>query len=148
MDIRSALDNLIVIQAGLSITDPITESIAAAYKYVPPANVALPDTPCWTNEWTLNEVQRFVNLRIQTYTVHMQLFVLDADLDAAADIASAFHAKMVTALDADVSLGQTITQQSLRGGSPTLASLVRSNQAYIGLDLFLDLEMKEGATFT
>ena len=148
MDIRSALDRLIVIQAGLSITSPIDASIKKAYKYSPGSSVALPDVPAWTNEWSLNAVDRFVAFRVQTYTVHMQLFVLNADLDVAADIASSFAKEMIDALDADVSLGQTITQQTLRGGNPTLASLTRANLNYIGLDLFLDLEMKEGVTFS
>lgn len=147
MDIRSALDNLIIIQAALSITSPITASIKKAYKYIPKSSVALPDTPAWLNEWTLNTVERFVGFRIQTYTVHMQLFVLDADPDRGADIASSFAKEMIDALDADVSLGQTITQQTLRGGNPTQGSFERVNLTYSGLDLFLDLEMKEGATF-
>ena len=135
-------------QAAIAITDPVTASIKKAYKYVPAASVALPDTPCWTNEWTLTSVDRFVGLRIQNYTVHMQLFVQDADLDRAADIASSFHKEFVDDLDADISLNNTVTQQSLRGGSPTLAGLQRANLAYIGLDLFLDIEMKEGVTFS
>ena len=148
MDIRSALDRIVVIQEGLSITDPLTLAVKRAYKYVPEASSALPDTPAWTNEYSLTNVERLVSLRIQTYTVHMQLFIDDADLDRAADIASSFLKQMIDALDADVSLAQTITQQSLRGGNPTLGSMPRANMPYTGLDLFLDLEMKEGATFT
>jgi hypothetical protein len=148
MDIRSALDRIIAIQDGLAITDPIAEDVKKAYKYVPRANVTLTDVPAFTNEWTLTSLDRFVSFRIQNYTVHMQLFVEDADIDRAADIASSFHKELIDALDADIALNNTVTQHSLRGGNPTLVGLERAGKIYIGLDLFLDLEMKEGATFT
>ena len=148
MDIRTALDQIVTIQGGLSITSPLSVSVKKAYKYVPNASVALPDAPAWTNDWTLTSLERFVSLRIQNYTVHMQLFVKDANIDRAADIASAFLDKLITALDADISLSQTVTQHTLRGGNPTLVGLERANLPYIGLDLFLDLEMKEGKTFS
>ena len=147
MDIRSALDQIVVIQGGLSITSPVTASVKKAYKYVPKASVALPDNPAWTNDWSLTSLERFVSFRVQNYTVHSQLFVQDADIDRAADIASAFLDKFITALDADISLSQTVTQHTLRGGNPTLVGLERAGQIYIGLDLFLDLEMKEAVSF-
>ena len=148
MDIRSALDKLIVIQAGLSITAPINLDVGKAYKYFPPAKEALPNDPCWMNEWTLASVERFIDLRVQNFIVHSQLFVNDPDLDRAADIASAFMDAFLTKLDADITLGQSVTQHNLRGGNPTLGSLKRGNQTYMGLDLFLDLEMKEAVGFS
>jgi len=148
MDIRSALDRIIVIQDGLAITDPITADVKKAYKYVPRANVILTDVPAFTNAWTLTSLERFIGYRIQNYTVHMQLFVEDANIDQAADIASSFHKELIDALDADIALNNTVTQHSLRGGNPTLVGLERAGKIYIGLDLFLDLEMKEGAVFS
>ena len=148
MNIRAALDRLVVIQAGLSITDPTEVSIGTAYKYVPRQDTTLPDTPSWMNDWTLIREERHIDMRIQFYTVHMQLFVRDADQDQAADIASAFMEKTVEALDADVTLAGAVTRQSLRGGEPTLVSLERAGLSYIGLDLFLDLEMKEAKSFS
>ena len=148
MNIRTALDRLVVIQAGLSITDPIEASVGAAYKYVPRQDTTLPATPSWMNDWTLIREERHIDMRIQFYTVHMQLFVRDADQDQAADIASAFMEKAVEALDADVTLAGAVTRQSLRGGEPTLVSLERAGLSYIGLDLFLDLEMKEAKSFS
>ena len=56
--------------------------------------------------------------------------------------------KAVEALDADVTLAGAVTRQSLRGGEPTLVSLERAGLSYIGLDLFLDLEMKEAKSFS
>ena len=148
MDIRSALANLIVIQAGLSITSPITESIEIAYTSVPDQSVQLPDVPAWTNDWTLVSVERNVAFRILNFTINSQLYVKDANLSRGFDIATAFLDKYITALDADISLGQTITQHSLRGGNPTMVSLSRSNQTYQGLNLFMDIEMKEAKDFT
>ena len=147
MNIRAALDRLVAIQGGLSITDPTATSISTAYKYVPRQDTTLPGTPCWMNDWTLIREERHIDMRIQFYTVHMQLFVRDADQDQAADIASAFMEKTVEALDADVTLAGAVTRQSLRGGEPTLVSLERGGLSYIGLDLFLDLEMKEAKAF-
>ena len=148
MNIRAALDRLVAIQGGLSITDPTATSISTAYKYVPRQDTTLPGTPCWMNDWTLIREERHIDMRIQFYTVHMQLFVRDADQDQAADIASAFMEKTVEALDADVTLAGAVTRQSLRGGEPTLVSLERAGLSYIGLDLFLDLEMKEAKSFS
>ena len=95
MNIRAALDRLVAIQGGLSITDPTATSISTAYKYVPRQDTTLPGTPCWMNDWTLIREERHIDMRIQFYTVHMQLFVRDADQDQAADIASAFMEKTV-----------------------------------------------------
>ncbi|MCY4107885.1 MAG: hypothetical protein OXG11_02535 [Chloroflexi bacterium] len=148
MNIRAALGRLVAIQGGLSITDPIAVSVGAAYKYVPRQSTTLPATPSWMNDWTLIREERHIDMRIQFYTVHMQLFVRDADQDQAADVASAFMEKTVEALDADVTLNGTVTRQSLRGGEPTLVSLERGGLSYIGLDLFLDLEMKEAKSFS
>ncbi len=148
MDIRSALDRITAIQAGLSITSPVTASIKKAYKYVPKQDAALPDAPAWMNDWTLSREERHIDLRIQHYTVHMQLFVNDADQDRAADIATAFMAQAVDGFDADVTLDGNVTNSALRGGDPTLVSLGRAGQSYIGLDLFLDLEMKEAKAFS
>ena len=148
MNIRAALGRLVAIQGGLSITDPIAVSVGTAYKYVPRQSTTLPATPSWMNDWTLIREERHIDMRIQFYTVHMQLFVRDADQDQAADVASAFMEKTVEALDADVTLNGTVTRQSLRGGEPTLVSLERGGLSYIGLDLFLDLEMKEAKSFS
>lgn len=148
MNIRSALDNLIVIQAALSITSPDSISIDRAYKFFPDRDSALPDTPCFINSWSLTGEDRRVSLRDARFTVHMQLFIDDADLDVGADIASAFLEAIMDALDADVSLGGTVTNTDLRGGDPTLGLLDWAGQGYVGLNLFLDLQMMEPKSFS
>ncbi len=147
MDIRTAMASIIVVQAALAITDPITASVAEAWKYRPPGKMALNSFPVFMNEWTFVGEKRANSLREQEYTVHMQLAVNDSDADQAADIASAFHVALIDAFDADVKLNNTVTRQSIRGGNPTLANLEFAGPNYIGLDLFMDIVMSEGGTF-
>ena len=154
MDIRSALDAIVYLQGQLRITDPDAIDIVRVFKYFPDQNTVLKgQTPAWMNEWTLVSEERHSSMRIQSYQVHMQFLGYDAQSSVAADIATAFMAELVDALDADVALkgegtAPTVTQSSLRGGQPTLALLNRGRLSYIGLDLFLDLEMKEGKDFS
>ena len=86
-------------------------------------------------------------MRVQDYTVHSQLLVYDADMDQAADIATAFHVQLVNKFDSAVNLNGTCSSQSLRGGNPTLVVIDRAGQHYAGLDLFLDIKMMEAKTF-
>lgn len=147
MDIRSCLDRIIAIQRSLSITSPIAATIKRAYKYFPPQEAPL-ETPCFQNAWTLVSEERGGGVRRQRYTVRMQLLVDDADQERAADIATAFHVALVDAFDADVTLAQTCSHQSLRGGSPTLVVFERAGRFYVGLDLYLDIEMDEAKAFS
>ncbi len=148
MNIRSALDALIVIQASLTITDPASISVKRAYKLFPDRDSALPDTPAWTNSWTLAREDRRIDLRETFWTVNMQLYVDDADLDVGADIASAFMEEIMDALDGDVTLGGAVTDSALRGGDPTLGLLDWGGLGYAGLNLFLDLKMTEAKAFS
>jgi hypothetical protein len=79
--------------------------------------------------------------------VEMQFFARQIDLPNAAEVATAFMPKIMDAFDADVTLGGTVTDSALRGGTPTLARLERGDLFYLGLDLFLDLTMKEAKVF-
>ena len=147
MDIRSALDQLIILQAALSITDPETVTIKKAWKYMAPQDAILPDAPCWMNEWRMVSEGRDSGLRRQDYTVHMQLFIDNADQERAADIASAFHVALVAALDLKITLSGTVVLHNLRGGDPTLAILERAGRSYVGLNLYLDLLMEDVGVF-
>lgn len=150
MSFLAALDNLIVLQASVSITDPLSLSIKKAFAFVPPQSVILPDLPAWVNAWDLVREERHVGLRVLFYTVSMQLFVAEASLeqDRMARAASAFMEALVNKLDTDVTLGGQVAEASLRGASPTLAILERAGKGYIGLNLLLDLEIKEAKDFT
>lgn len=151
MNIRDALVRVAAIQAGLSITDPVTDptpyEIKRAYTTFPDRDSALPDCPCWINSWTLVREDRNPGMREAFYQIRMQLFIDDTDLDVGADIATAFMEKIMDALDADTSLGGTSTGTTLRGGDPTLGLLEWAGQGYPGLDLFLDLKMTESKSF-
>lgn len=147
-NIRAVLDKLIVLQKGLVITGPVTEHIKRAYKYPPNRSIALPDTPCWMNTWTLTAYHRYPGSLHRFYTISNQLFINDADLDRAADIASAFHEAYTDALDQDITLGGVIERQDVRGGDPTLVLLEWAGIAYIGLQIFLDIELIEAKTFS
>lgn len=148
MDIRTALARLTTIQAGLAITSPVALSVKRAWTTTPPQTAALADVPAWTNDVTLLNVERDSGLRIIQYEVHSQLYVYDASEDRAADIALAFLTAYIDALDADVSLANTVTQQNLRGNAPTLVTITWNDRRYIGLDLVLWLEMKEAKVFS
>ena len=148
MNIRSALAALRTLEAGLAITSPVVASIKRAYLYMPNQATVAPDAPCVMNDWSLTGIERVGGIRIQKYAVHIQLFVDDSDQDQAADIATAFQVAFVDALDGATSLSGTVVMADLRGGSPTLALLERAGRAYIGLDLFLDLTLKEGKAFS
>ena len=141
-DIRTVMTNVVSMQEGLSITAPISSSILRAYKFMPPMASGLPDTPCFLNAWTLQNQELAISLRVLHYTIRMQLAVLDADQDVAADIASSYMNALITAQNADVQLGGSCTQTALRGGDPTLAVLSWAGQEFIGLDLYLDVEIK------
>lgn len=149
MNIKAAIAKLILTEATLAITSPVTSSIKKAWPYFPPQNVLLPELPAFMNSWDLVREDRFIDLRVQIYTVNMQLYAAKATIeqDRGADIASAFMEQLVDALDADITLAGSVTSHNLRGGSPTLAILERAGDSYIGLNLFLDLEMKEAKTF-
>lgn len=146
MDIRTVMGAVVTMQESLSITAPVSSAIKRAYKYTPPMSSALPDTPCFFNSWTLQNQELDIGLRILFYTVHMQLAVLDSDQDQAADIASSYMNALITAHNADVQIGDTVTLSQLRGGDPTLAVLSWAGTDYIGLDLFLDVELKDAVS--
>lgn len=143
MDIRTVLDELVTIEAALTITSPIAASIKRAYKYPPSRNADL-ETPCIINNWSMPDSAGMGGLRVQNYTVHGQLFINDADIDRGCDIATAFWGKLVDALGQNVTLGGTATRASLRGASPdTVVLLPWNEKPYQGLDFFIDVLLKD-----
>lgn len=146
-NIRAALDKLILLQAGLSISSPASIAVKKAYKYVPDRNISLPDTPCWMNTFTHVRRERHHGQRDDFYIVNCRLAVNDADLDRAADIATAFHEAFADALDGNVTLNGTVVVANLRGGDPTLVLVDWGGQSYVGLNEFVDLEIIETKTF-
>jgi hypothetical protein len=147
-DIRTALTNLVTLQESLSITAPVSSSIKRAYRYTPNMASALPDTPCFLNTWTLTNQELAISLRILFYTIRMQLVVHDSDTDRAADICTAYMNSLITAQNADVTLGGAVNGTSLRGNDPTLGILSWAGQDFVGLDLTMDCEIKDAVSIT
>ena len=149
MNIRDALEQITVIQLAMAITSPVAIAVKKAWKFLPPQNVLIPELPAWTNSWDMIREERGIGMRVQFYVVHMQLFVarMTVEDERSFDIATAFMEQVITDFDADISLAGNVTEARIRGGSPTLAGLDRGNERFVGLDLFLDLEMKEAKNF-
>jgi hypothetical protein len=96
----------------------------------------------------LQSQELHVSLRVLFYTIRMQLVIDDADQDHAADIASSYMNALITAQNSDVQLDGSCQQSILRGGDPTLAVLSWAGRDYIGLDLFLDVELKSAVAIS
>lgn len=144
MTIRAALDRLVVIQEAVKITDPATVQTKKAYKYVPPRKTlfSASDLPVWFNNWTLpGQIRPGVAMAREEYVIHSQCLAGEVDLEYASDLASALFIRFKDDLYADVNLGGNVTQAVLRGGNPTLATLEWGGKAYIGLDLFIDIQI-------
>lgn len=146
MNISDALDALIVVQAGLSITEPVEMDVKHAWKWVPEQKAAL-RLPDWVNSAQLNTVTRQMGNHSLFWTVHMQLFAVPSNVqdDLAQDICAHFLTAVIAAFDlaANRTLGGTVSRHALRGNDPTVGRLEHNGQSYMGLDLFLDLEMEE-----
>lgn len=142
--IRSALTNLIAIQDALAITNPISTSIAKAYKYPPDRDTAL-DFPAIINTWSFldqgSEDGSFSQGH-HRYSVEMQCLIRDADLSRGIDIATAFWEAWLTAWVADQQLtnggASTILATSLTGAAPTIQALEWSGVSYPGWTATLD----------
>ena len=148
MSIPNALTRIVAIQNGMSITSPRPMSVVRAYRHFPPPRKTIDAAPAWFNVWTLRNVRRHIDLRIQNYTVQMQLVVEDADLDYAAELATNFMPVVVDAFDEDVTLAGNATKTDLRGGADTLGLVEYGGKEYMALDLFLDIEIKEAKEFS
>ncbi len=148
--IYEAITEIVKVQEKMAITAPAHVSIKKVWPFFPPSSTtAAIAVPCWMNEWSLIREDRFSsNWTDEWYTVHMQLLIQDMDLSRAAWIASAFMPVALRAFDSvdgagdgGVSLGGTAVTQTVRGGTPTLARIERSEGVYMGLDLFMDLNL-------
>ena len=142
MDIRTALDALVIREAALTIAAPAAATIAKVYKYMPPQEITL-ETPCFTNGWRLvrHDMGHGRSSVLEGYAVNAQLFIGDADLEVAADIATAFHVAFVTDIqDGDNTLGGAASVYRFREGEgASLVALQRAGLNYIGVDYHLEV---------
>ena len=144
--IRAALTRLTALQAALEITDPIPVKVRKAWKYAPPSKVVIAPYS-WVNDWSLNEMKRGSSLLSRWYTVSVQFWAGEPTEEISADVATAFEAVFIDALNADVRLGGAAVHTELRGNSPTLV-LLGAAASNVGLQLYLDVHMKEAAAFS
>ncbi len=142
-DIRSALARLIQIQAAVEISDPDGVTVQRAWKYVPPQNTTVPETPCFMNDYTLRGEQRNPSQRVSMWTIRSQIYVQNADLDEAADIATALFEQYRRDLGKDTNLSGNISGAApIRGADPTLGG-IPGREGYMIVECFMDFEIKE-----
>src|SRR5690349_12437733 len=87
--IAATLAALAALQATVTITSPITETIKKAYTTIPKQS-AMPETPCFLNFPKPMKVSHMAGSRSQRWQIRSQLLAFDADDDRAADIALAY----------------------------------------------------------
>ncbi len=97
----AAKAELVTILGGVSITSPITQTIARVYPD-PPA--AVQDLPCVIIYPPSLDVQRIAGTRYKVYRSRLLLLVRDEDLDRAAAIVDAYRESLVDAFDSNVRL--------------------------------------------
>lgn len=143
-DVHTALQTLL---GAITITSPVSTGIARVYKFTPPARVAVADVPCVLLTYEQQPVMFRPALLQKPYSIHMQVFVKDAtvDADVGADIASEFLEKIIVALSGDQTIGGTVSViRQFRGASPeTLTILEWAGKPFVGLDLYLDVTLTE-----
>lgn len=147
-EIRLALANLVTIQRGLVIDDPRRINGCHAFTFFPPEQQTLPEPACWINEVTLTRVRhQAASDRHSWWTVRSQLLVQDAQLPQAIECALEFYEKFLSAIEADLTLGGTISGAvSIEGGTPTGTVLNWNGKAYGGLHLVLGMQFEKAVT--
>lgn len=144
-DIRAVMTQIQTIEAALAITAPLALSVKRAYKFIPHQSSALPDLPCFMNDFTHIGTVVMESGRELQYRVGVTFAAGEATLedDYSADIAAAFWQQALDIFGTKVDLGNTVTMALLRGDDPTLAIIERGGYAYVGWNAFLDISIVE-----
>lgn len=148
LSIRAAIQQLEKIQRTIEINDPVHMGIAAVYPYVPDQGQTLDGTPAFINTWSLRPVIRMPSLRETQYDIRMQFAFYDPNQSFACDVATAFMDAILDTFDHNTRLGGTISHHDLSGGTPTLVGFTWGDLYYVGLDLHLNIFLKDVATFS
>lgn len=147
--LNPVLAALSTVQKSLALSiaegDPIDAptGTCTGWSLVMPEDVH-PECPAWMNTWEMIGETR-QGFREHVYDVRMQLFIENADLEVAADIATAYWAKLMLALDGGQSLGGTCNHTVLASGK--LAKNSWGGRPYPGLDCHLTVYCKDIVTF-
>lgn len=164
--IYQAMEAIVAVQKGISITLPEPRTVARAFLTSPHQGETVP-VPCFTNSWDFVAETRNGMVRYLDFTVNMRLHVARAtegDTSKNAEIATAFLDPILTAFgktNATTGLGgiqlkgsvggvttPTATYTNIRGGSPTLAIFGDGAERTIGLDLFLEVRLTDAFDYS
>ena len=146
--LADVLDNVVLIQKSIEITEPRGRKILDAVPYPLDMSKALPVTPMFLNFWTFDVEGRQIALGIETYTINMQLFHYLGSLTEVARELTAFHEQVLTKFGAYVTLNGAAANATLRGGQPTLGSQTRAGRTYLVLDYLLDVQLYNTRAYT
>lgn len=130
----------------LAITAPVQTSIKKAYRYFLPPSKAIADLPCAMVTFEQRPVVFGPALLHKPYTFRIVIYADKAESDTgpekAANFMDAFVSKLAESSET-IRLGGTVSLiQNLRGQTPeTLGIQERGGNAYIGLELFLDVQI-------
>ena len=147
MDILTAMDEIRTRLGALAITTPIAQTVARVWDPLPPDSVVISDVPSWGLSLSFLGADRTASQYVEHYTLRMQLFIKDADRDRAIKIARSFHVALLAAFAPHPTLAATVTDHTLRGGTPTEAILTRNDLTYTGLDEYMDITIKNAMTY-
>jgi hypothetical protein len=146
MNIRETHNALAALLGGLSITAPVPLEMRRTWKFFPPANHTISETPCSMQSFTLTDTLFRPAGLVQRYEVWVQILAhrVMADGDIAADVAAAFLDAFIRALSDNQLLDGTVSvMRNLRGEQPTLTTIQWGKVAYVAVDLRFDIELHE-----
>lgn len=147
MDIVTAMTEINMRLLAVAIASPQPMSIAKVWDPIPPDSVAISDFPCFLASLSFVDTDRNASQFVERYVLHLQLFIKEADRDIGRRLARAFHVALIAALGPHPTLAGKVTDWSLRGGTPSEGDYTRNNVTYPGLDLYMDITIKNAMTF-
>lgn len=152
--IGDALAALVLVEDAVTATvGGVVFATRKAYVYPPPAADALPTNPAWINTWTLSRRESGHSLRTLFYTVRVQLFIDDADIDRGMEAATRMHTDFIDRADANVTLKDaggfaTVTRLDYRGVDPSVGVAERGGKRFEVMQMDLDLIMQTGFAYS
>ena len=153
-NIADALAALVLIENAVTVSvGGVTFATRKAHAYPPPAADALPTNPAWINTWTLSRRESGHSMRTLFYTVRVQLFIDDADIDRGCEAATRMHVDFIDRLDSNVTLkdalaAATVTRLDYRGVDPSVGIAERGGKRFEVMQMDLDLIIQTGFAYS
>ena len=133
------LDGALKALAAMQATLP---GVIRTYPYPPSRREALTDFPCWTNTYSFAESLGWGALRVERYTITSQLFIRNANQNAAAAEATAIGSAYLKAWDElDNPLGGETVGTDMRTVQPTLGMIEWAGQSYVGCQFLMAIDV-------